>query len=142
LNLLRHPVVLPLSIGIIALTCAFPEHIGWKTSFLLLSLRSAVVPAMILATLSNPAGALSRILEFKTLRFVGLISSSLYLWQELFLPSDPLKGLTAVQWFPLNVALAFACAILSFYLVETPMIRLEQRIGGRRMNFVERTAAI
>jgi peptidoglycan/LPS O-acetylase OafA/YrhL len=55
---------------------------------------------------------------------------------------EPLNGLTAVQWFPLNVALAFACAILSFYLIETPMIRLGQRIGGRNVKLLERTAAI
>jgi len=141
-KLLRSPFVLPLSIGIFVLTCVLPEHVGWKTSFLLLSLRSAVVPAMILATLSNPGSVVGRILEFKALRFVGLISYSLYLWQELFLPLEPLKGLTAIQWFPLNVALAVICAILSFYLVETPMIRLGQRLGGRKAKLVERTAAI
>jgi peptidoglycan/LPS O-acetylase OafA/YrhL len=40
-----------------------------------------VVPVMILATLSNPGGIMGRVLEFKTLRLVGLISYSLYLWQ-------------------------------------------------------------
>jgi peptidoglycan/LPS O-acetylase OafA/YrhL len=80
-DFLRHPVILPVSIGIFALTCVLPEHVGWKTSFLLLSLRSGVVPVMILATLSNPGGIMGRVLEFKTLRLVGLISYSLYLWQ-------------------------------------------------------------
>jgi peptidoglycan/LPS O-acetylase OafA/YrhL len=58
--------------------------------------------------------------------WVGTLSYSFYLWQQLFLnrKSDAI-------WctFPLNFILASGCAIASFYWVERPCLRLRGRIN-------------
>lgn len=137
-RLLQRPLIAPVAIAIFALTCILPEHVGWKTSFILISLRSAVVPVMILATLSNPTSGVGRFLELRPLRFLGLISYSLYLWQELFLTWDPQPSLTTIQWFPANFVLTFVFATASFYVIETPLIRLGQRFGQKPAQSSER----
>lgn len=67
---------------------------------------------------------------------MGHISYSLYIWQQLFLtPSEArAEGLLGqVQQSPvLSVALAFLCAMLSYYGVERPCIELGRRLATRR----------
>ena len=58
--------------------------------------------------------------------WIGTLSYSLYLWQEPFLNS------WSVAWFaswPLNLVLAFACAITSYYLIERPCLKLKTWIS-------------
>jgi peptidoglycan/LPS O-acetylase OafA/YrhL len=56
---------------------------------------------------------------------LGTLSYSLYLWQQ---PWVHMGGGTVVwQSFPLNVALAFLCAVLSYTLIERPFLRLRDR---------------
>lgn len=126
-SFLRRSWVAPAAIAVFAATCILPLHVGWKVQFALVSLRSAVVPVMILGTLQNADGWLGQILDCRSLRFVGLISYSLYLWQELFLTLEPNPKLAAVQWFPLNMVLAFICAALSYYFLEAPLIGLGRK---------------
>ncbi|HVY44715.1 MAG TPA: acyltransferase, partial [Minicystis sp.] len=74
-------------------------------------------------------GPVGRVLNLRPVRWIGTLSYSLYLWQQLFLnrTSDAL-----VCRFPFNVSLAFLCATCSYYLVERPMLRLRGRIERRR----------
>lgn len=56
--------------------------------------------------------------------FVGRLSYSLYLWQQFFLPPDP------IWWFnhiPYNFIATFAAALCSYYLVELPFLRLKTK---------------
>lgn len=68
-----------------------------------------------------------RFLNWRPVAFVGTISYSLYLWQALFLNRESGSILAA---FPANLAFAFTCALLSYYLVERPMLRLRGRVDG------------
>lgn len=95
-----------------------------------------LLPALILSTVIQPASVLGRVLEWKPLRWIGTISYSLYLWQELFLPevtSERARGAFAhLQHWPGNVLALLACACLSRYLLELPMTRLGHRLGAAR----------
>jgi peptidoglycan/LPS O-acetylase OafA/YrhL len=77
-----------------------------------------------------PELAPGRFLNWAPMRYIGTLSYSLYLWQELFLDR---RSPALVHRFPLNLALAFACGLVSYYLVEQPMLRLRaRRFSGRR----------
>jgi peptidoglycan/LPS O-acetylase OafA/YrhL len=68
-----------------------------------------------------------RALNWAPVAWLGKISYSLYLWQELFCSNAALH-----QGYVL-VLPALACACLSYYLVEQPMLRLrEKRAKPRR----------
>ena len=56
--------------------------------------------------------------------WVGVMSYSLYLWQQPFLNRHSENPWSS---FPLNLALAFLCACLSHYCVERPFLSLRDR---------------
>jgi len=66
---------------------------------------------------------LSRLLRMRAFIFVGTISYSLYLWQQLFLYEDSPLALA----FPLNIVQAFVAAMLSYWLIETPVLQWRNR---------------
>jgi peptidoglycan/LPS O-acetylase OafA/YrhL len=90
-----------------------------------------VYPLLLLGTMLHPQSYLTRFLELAPLRFIGRISFSLYLWQQLLFTGTytgaPPLGLLAV--FPLNFITVFALATLTYYAVEKPMIRLGHRLA-------------
>ena len=88
----------------------------------------ALVIVPIVATVAAPQGFLGRLLEADAVRFIGRLSYSIYLWQQLFL-KVPAGSL--LQRFPLNIVAIFLAALGSYYLVERPLIRLGQSIVRR-----------
>ncbi len=72
----------------------------------------------------------TRLLSSVPLQFLGMISYSLYLWQQLF-TSSPAAYLDA-PWLKF-APLMLVVATLSYYLVERPCIRLGKRIIATRL---------
>jgi peptidoglycan/LPS O-acetylase OafA/YrhL len=101
-------------------------------------LRAVLLPALILSTVIQPTSLLGYILEWQVIRWIGTISYSLYLWQELFLPelaSTTAKGtFRNLQHWPANVLAMLLCAVLSRYLIEIPMTRLGHRLSASGPN--------
>lgn len=87
-------------------------------------------PLILASTVLHPTGWLGRLLETPPLLFVGRISYSLYLWQQLFFIHRPdLSVLRHLQVAPWNILAAFACALASYHLVERPMLKLGHRFA-------------
>jgi peptidoglycan/LPS O-acetylase OafA/YrhL len=81
-------------------------------------------------TLDYRAGLVYRLLNSKPVVWLGLLSYSLYVWQELFLSWAAGPKLAAspaydwrVWWVP-----AVACACVSYYLVERPILRFKDKL--------------
>jgi peptidoglycan/LPS O-acetylase OafA/YrhL len=70
----------------------------------------------------------TRILNSRVFVFVGILSYSLYVWQQIFLDET---GRFWINRFPQNLVLAFLAAIFSYYVVETPFLRLRERLSSR-----------
>lgn len=92
---------------------------------------AVVIPLLLAGTLVHPEWHVSRVLAWEPLVWIGRISYSLYLWQQLFLiPAwEP-----AIQWWrhgPWNVGFTFAGATLSYYLIEKPFIAAGRGVAGR-----------
>jgi peptidoglycan/LPS O-acetylase OafA/YrhL len=60
--------------------------------------------------------------------WLGTLSYSLYLWQEPFLYY---KGTSWITAFPQNVVLAVAAAVMSYYVIERPFLRLKDAWSRR-----------
>jgi peptidoglycan/LPS O-acetylase OafA/YrhL len=71
------------------------------------------------------------VLECYPLRWIGRISYSLYLWQQLFwgvnVAGSP-PGLNVLRQSPFNLLALMACATFSYYVVERPFVRLGHRL--------------
>ncbi len=91
--------------------------------------NAMLIPLMLLATITHPQWLFSRMLDLGPIRWVGRISYSLYLWQQMFLaPAWVEHPLGPLQRWPWNLVACFACAMASYYVVEKPMIRLGRKI--------------
>lgn len=97
--------------------------------------QAFLMPWLLLGTVLRPTWAMSRLLEFSAVRWVGRLSYSLYIWQQLFLlgswrETRPFP-LGVWQELPLSIGATFACALVSYYFLERPMIRLGQHLARR-----------
>ena len=90
-----------------------------------MTLDTCAVVVVLLYVIRHPGGAAGRVLNSRPMVYVGLISYSLYLWQQLFLTT--LNTTWSGQW-PLNLLACFAVAMLSYHCLEMPFLRLKSRI--------------
>ena len=95
--------------------------------------QALLFPLALLATVAQPQAGLGRLLESAPLRWIGRLSYSLYLWQQLFFHSGYTHGV--LQRLPLNLALALSCAWLSYRFVEQPAIKLGRTLLEPRRQF-------
>jgi peptidoglycan/LPS O-acetylase OafA/YrhL len=98
-------------------------------------LIAVILPLLVLSTVVKPNSVLGRVLNSPPFRWIGTLSYSIYLWQQLFLPEIPsMRGhgeLANLQHEPWNLLAILTCACLSHYLLERPMNRLGQRLSAR-----------
>jgi peptidoglycan/LPS O-acetylase OafA/YrhL len=83
------------------------------------SLDNLAIAYLLLYVIRNPESAAGRVLNNRVIAHVGVISYSLYLWQELFLGKWPSL---------LGILGAFLAAELSWRVIEKPALRLRDRV--------------
>ncbi|MES2390133.1 MAG: acyltransferase [Acidobacteriota bacterium] len=84
-------------------------------------LRESVAVAVVLtATSLAPAHLVSRALEYRHLKMLGVISYSVYVWQELLL---------LLHWGFIGVEVLIPVSIASYALIERPGMALGKRVG-------------
>ena len=92
-------------------------------------------PLMIVSTMLHPGSLTGRVLELPPVRFIGRISYSLYLWQMLFitryieLPAPRSQLLELVQTTGLRYVALLGFSLLSYYLLEKPMMGLGHKLA-------------
>ncbi|MCJ0742442.1 acyltransferase family protein [Pedobacter montanisoli] len=86
----------------------------------------SVLIAYIIATLLNqPKGFIYNFLNTSILIYIGRISFSLYIWQQLFLV--PKGSHPQIAIFPYNIIMSIAIATVSYYLIELTFLRLRNK---------------
>jgi peptidoglycan/LPS O-acetylase OafA/YrhL len=68
---------------------------------------------------------IGRFVNWRPMIYIGVLSYSLYLWQEPFLNR---LGHSPINWFPLNLVLTGVAALGSYYLIEKPFLNIRRRI--------------
>jgi peptidoglycan/LPS O-acetylase OafA/YrhL len=128
---IRGYAALAMLVSVIAIPW-FPAITPVRTLFMLFVLRPLLdvcVAGLVLHVIQVPYW----VLNWAPVAWLGRISYSLYLWQELFCSNAALHlGFSIV--LP-----ALACACLSYYLVEQPMLRLRDKVT---QTFKNRTSAL
>lgn len=81
------------------------------------------IALIIMYSIYGPQKWLYRFLNTRIMTFIGMISYSLYLWQQLFIYAD-------LGWFsvlPLNIICFFGMALISYYFIERPFLKLKTK---------------
>jgi peptidoglycan/LPS O-acetylase OafA/YrhL len=68
---------------------------------------------------------IGKLLNWKPIVFIGLLSYSLYIWQQLFINRNSTTWMNA---FPQNLLFAIMAALGSYFLLEKPLLRLRHRL--------------
>jgi peptidoglycan/LPS O-acetylase OafA/YrhL len=88
------------------------------------------------AVCAAPANPAVQVLCAKPVTWLGRISYSLYLWQQLFLAREGWRPIP----FPWTIIAAIAAAAASYYLVEQPILRMRGRLLPERTKVAAVTA--
>ena len=87
--------------------------------------QSIGISIILVWVLFNQESKLTSILDNKILSYVGTISYGIYVYQGLFLTTGP-AGKLWIQQFPQNVVLTLVTAIISYHLLEKPILKLKK----------------
>ncbi len=114
------------SLGLLALILLINRH----QEHTVVSVFGASIINLSLAILIHRCVYLSRdwvgrVLNWKPVVFGGVLSYSLYLWQQLFLNRYSIAWKNA---FPQNLLFAIASALASYLLLERPLLKLRHRL--------------
>ena len=74
----------------------------------------------------SPDSLAGKFLNHPVVSFVGVLSYSLYMWQQLFLTS---LNTTWTGRFPFNLVVVFGVATLSYFCIEKPFLNWKDRGG-------------
>jgi peptidoglycan/LPS O-acetylase OafA/YrhL len=121
---LLHPLLFASSVFYIVilapcLSARFVARYDWTIGY---TLRAFLISIALLYVVRKPISRPGRLLNLGPIRHIGIISYSLYIWQQMF--TGPYSFL-----FPLNLIVIFVCAELSYWLIERPTFRLRDAIG-------------
>lgn len=72
---------------------------------------------------NSPVG---KLLNWKPVAYFGVLSYSIYLWQQPFINRD--GTLRLFNTFPFNLLVAFLVAVAGYYLIEQPFLKLRKRL--------------
>jgi peptidoglycan/LPS O-acetylase OafA/YrhL len=87
-----------------------------------LSLSALCLSLILIYVVRIPSSPLARLLNTRVLRHLGVISYSLYLWQQVFTRPN------SARIFPWNIPAILLCAELSYWVVERPSFQLRDRL--------------
>jgi peptidoglycan/LPS O-acetylase OafA/YrhL len=92
------------------------------------SLQAVVIALVVIGTSLTSSWFANRVLSTRVMLFLGKLSYSLYLWQQLFLAHTSLPWMQSIYALPLKFTLAIFAAYLSYNFVERPLIRKGRRV--------------
>jgi peptidoglycan/LPS O-acetylase OafA/YrhL len=87
------------------------------------TIANVLIGVMLMCLVFGPRNRAFKILNSKILSYIGLLSYSIYLWQQIFLSAK----YGWVTRFPQNLIFLSLMAAFSFYCIEKPFLRLRGR---------------
>jgi len=96
---------------LLAAVLTYSEYLPWYTGFL-----SPLLLSFSINHFAHSYSVVIRFLSFTPLRFIGILSYSVYIWQQIFFKNINVFG-------DMTIVFVFAISLLSFYLFESPARR-------------------
>lgn len=98
-------------------------------------LQAVSAALFILWLFFNQDSLICKLLELKTVAYLGKISYSLYVYQGLFLTTGT-GGTLFIQQFPQNLIFSFVCAVISYEFIEKKIAKYRNsfRTAGNAAN--------
>ncbi len=90
------------------------------------TIANIMIGLILMFSIANETSVWYKFLTWRWVQFLGTLSFSIYLWQQLFIS----KAGYWINVFPLNILLIFLAAMLSYYFVEKPFLRLKFKFKG------------
>jgi peptidoglycan/LPS O-acetylase OafA/YrhL len=127
LRLVEAKPLLSVAIALAVVVCSIVvlSRSGKYTITLKPTVHALAICVVLWSAVRCPNTVVGRLLNFAPLAWIGRLSYSLYLWQEVFL--DRTNGGRWMCQFPQNLILAFGAAIASYYLIEQPILAWRRR---------------
>jgi peptidoglycan/LPS O-acetylase OafA/YrhL len=94
-------------------------------------LQSALLPVIIVTTVLRPGDWFARLLQTRPMEWLGRISYSVYLWQQLVFGLAPLDRRVRMMALPLLLAAILLLAAASYRWIELPMMARGKRLSAR-----------
>ena len=114
------------SVGLLGLVLLTNRYMDYTVvSVFGTSIINVILAVLIHRCVYRPSDWIGRVLNWKPIAFVGVLSYSLYLWQQLFLNREASSW---INCFPQNLVLAVAAGLGSYFLLETPLVKLRRRL--------------
>jgi peptidoglycan/LPS O-acetylase OafA/YrhL len=88
-------------------------------------MANVLIAGILLYSVYGPKGGWYKLLNSKVFNYVGILSYSLYLWQQFFID----KREWWITQFPQNLGCIFLAAIFSHYVIERPFLRLKSKFA-------------
>jgi peptidoglycan/LPS O-acetylase OafA/YrhL len=99
---------------------------GLYKAFLSPTIDSVLLAIVVWVCVTNTDSVLSRILNSRPFHVVGLLSYSIYLWQQPF--TNPERSGWIFQ-FPFNLVAIGVLAVVSYVLIESPFLKAKCRFS-------------
>jgi len=123
-RLLSLRIFVPMVIGLLG--CSFLVEIEFVQSFYLRSFAAAFI-VYFLAVNDLQRTLYNKFLNMRVFVFLGKISYSLYVWQQLLFGINP----PSFRSIPLRILVCIVMAIASYYIIERPVLRWRDRRQGK-----------
>jgi peptidoglycan/LPS O-acetylase OafA/YrhL len=111
----------PCAVAVVCIRCYGHPRV---TDYAGQTLMNLGIAACIYRWVAFPDGWVGRGLNSRPVVCMGVLSYSLYLWQQPFLNHT---SNSLISSFPLNLLLAVLCSVASYQVVERPFLKLRKR---------------
>lgn len=87
------------------------------------TIANFLIAFVMIYSIFGPRGIWFRLLNLKWMNFIGILSYSIYLWQQPFISNTGCW----MNKFPQNLSLILLCALFSYYIIEKPFLKLKNK---------------
>ena len=106
------------------------EIILLMNEVLVLSLTNFAIVFIIFYSVHSKDSLWFKFLNLKWLSFIGVLSYSIYLWQQIFINNTPYF----YNKFPYNIIGIVVMALFSYYVIEKPFLKLKDKFNATKSN--------